>query len=243
MPEEKEEKKEPEQPLVVQPESLAPAFIDPEKEVEYAIKAAKALTTVIANKKRKVMIGGEQYIEFEDWQTIARFYKCSVGIQWVKTVTDLRDKNRLLGFEARANVLRGGEIISSAEASCMKDEKNWADKPKFQLKSMAQTRSCAKALRNVFAWVVVMAGYKPTPAEEITIDQDGFVRQPDQPFPDKPITDKQRKLLTDLLDKAGFKGEEGRKKWEEKVKVKIDELTLMQASDWILKYQKKLNKE
>ena len=33
---------------------------------------------------------------------------------------------------------------------------------------MAQTRACAKALSNLFKWVVVLAGYKPTPAEEMT---------------------------------------------------------------------------
>jgi len=32
---------------------------------------------------------------------------------------------------------------------------------------MAQTRACAKALRNVLAWVVVLAGYRATPAEEM----------------------------------------------------------------------------
>jgi hypothetical protein len=32
---------------------------------------------------------------------------------------------------------------------------------------MAQTRAGSKALRNALAWVVVLAGYKPTPAEEM----------------------------------------------------------------------------
>ena len=41
-------------------------------------------------------------------------------------------------------------------------------KPLFQLKSMAQTRACSKVLRQVFAWIVVLAGYRPTPAEEMT---------------------------------------------------------------------------
>ena len=40
--------------------------------------------------------------------------------------------------------------------------------PLFQLRSMAQTRACAKALSNLFKWVVVLAGYKPTPADEMT---------------------------------------------------------------------------
>ena len=39
--------------------------------------------------------------------------------------------------------------------------------PMFQLASMAQTRACAKALRNTLAWVAVLAGYAATPAEEM----------------------------------------------------------------------------
>ena len=42
-----------------------------------------------------------------------------------------------------------------------------APTPLFQLRSMAQTRACSKALSNLFKWVVVLAGYKPTPAEEM----------------------------------------------------------------------------
>ena len=45
--------------------------------------------------------------------------------------------------------------------------------PLFQLRSMAQTRACAKALSNLFKWVVVLAGYKPTPAEEMTTVDEG----------------------------------------------------------------------
>src|SRR3990167_8087954 len=33
---------------------------------------------------------------------------------------------------------------------------------------MAQTRASAKALRQILAWVVVLAGFKPTPAEEVS---------------------------------------------------------------------------
>lgn len=43
--------------------------------------------------------------------------------------------------------------------------------PSFQRRSMAQTRACAKALRNLFAWVLVLAGYKPTPAEELPVER------------------------------------------------------------------------
>lgn len=39
--------------------------------------------------------------------------------------------------------------------------------PLFQLRSMAQTRACAKALRNVLSWIFVLAGFKPAVAEEM----------------------------------------------------------------------------
>jgi hypothetical protein len=48
-----------------------------------------------------------------------------------------------------------------------------APTPLFQLRSMAQTRACGKALSNLFKWVVVLAGYKPTPAEEMIGRIDG----------------------------------------------------------------------
>ncbi len=40
--------------------------------------------------------------------------------------------------------------------------------PLFQLRSMAQTRAMAKVLSNVLRWVPVLAGYKGTPAEEMS---------------------------------------------------------------------------
>lgn len=186
----------------------------PEVVLEEATKAAKALGTVLAGKTKKVMMGGEQYLEFEDWQTVGRFY----GITAKITATSYIDYGKAQGFEARAVAVRSdGMEISAAEAMCLNDEEKWRARPKyaylwiwkngqkseedppkdqmqwipnpakpgksmpkkertlvgeeavplFQLKSMAQTRACAKALRNVLAWVVVLAGYRPTPAEEL----------------------------------------------------------------------------
>ena len=59
----------------------------------------------------------------------------------------------------------------------------------FQLRSMAQTRACSKCLRNVLAWVVVLAGYRPTPAEEM----DGVFQQRTQSQGKPTVTPPQRK--------------------------------------------------
>ena len=137
----------------------------PDIVLEEARLAAKALTDVIEKKPKKVVFNGNTYLEFEDWQTLAKFYGATVKV----TETKFVEFGEVKGFEAKAvviNVATGMEI-SGAEAMCLNDEPNWKKKPLFQLKSMAQTRASAKALRNVFAWVVVLAGYKPTPAEEM----------------------------------------------------------------------------
>uniref|UniRef100_A0A6H1ZJX2 Uncharacterized protein n=1 Tax=viral metagenome TaxID=1070528 RepID=A0A6H1ZJX2_9ZZZZ len=196
----------------------------PEVVLEEATKAAQALGTVLAGKKKKVMMNGEQYLEFEDWQTVGRFY----GITAKVVSTTFIDYGSAKGFEAKAVAIRAdGMEISAAEAMCLNDEEKWRARPKykqlyalkgggtseedppankivwidnpskpgkkmpkrervlageenvplFQLRSMAQTRACAKALRNVLAWVVVLAGYKPTPAEEL----DSMTHQEDMP--------------------------------------------------------------
>lgn len=137
---------------------------DPEKQIDYAQKASKALITVLKNKKDKVVIRGKQYLVFEDWQTLARFYGVTVGIEWTKPITE---NGIITGYEARAVAYHRGEIISAAEAMCMKNEDNWRGRPEFMVRSMAQTRASAKTLRNILAWVAVMGGFAGTPAEEM----------------------------------------------------------------------------
>ena len=134
-----------------------------------AKKAAKALTGVIEAKPKKVVFNGKTYLQFEDWQTLGRFYGVTAVARSTKYVEYGTGDDKVCGFEACADALlvAGNQVVSSAEAMCLNDEPNWSRKPLFQLKSMAQTRACAKALRNVLAWVVVLAGYAPTPAEEM----------------------------------------------------------------------------
>lgn len=160
----------------------------PEIVLAEAQKAAKSLAQVVSGKKKPVIMNGEQYLEFEDWQTVGRFY----GVTAKVVSTTFIDYGSVQGFEARAVALRAdGMEISAAEAMCLNDEDKWSTRakyawengkrtkvgeekvPLFQLRSMAQTRACAKALRNVLAWVVVLAGYKATPAEEMTGNEGG----------------------------------------------------------------------
>lgn len=155
----------------------------PEIILARAHKAAVALKDVVDHKVKPVKMNGETYLEFEDWQTLGNFYNLSAKV----VSTTFVQYGPAQGFEAKAEVIDklSGRVITAAESMCLNDEEKWSTRakyehqgnqrvkvgevavPLFQLRSMAQTRACAKALRNVLAWVVVLAGYKATPAEEM----------------------------------------------------------------------------
>ena len=154
--------------------------------LDEARKAATALHNVIESKKKKVTFNGETYLEYEDLMLLGRFYGVTAKVESTTTV----EFEEIRGFESRAVALdASGREISAAEAMCLSDEPNWKAKPLFQLRSMAQTRACAKALRNVLAWVVVLAGYRPTPAEEMTGDA-------------PPLAQPQRRSATEAAQKS-----------------------------------------
>lgn len=141
----------------------------PRQVLAEAQDAAKALQSVISTRKNAVKFNGKHYLSFEDWQTCGRFY----GITAKVVSTEVVEIDGTKGFMARAEAIstQTGAVLSAADSMCMNDEKNWQAKPLFQLRSMAQTRACAKSLRNVLAWVVVLAGYEPSVAEEMTGDE------------------------------------------------------------------------
>ena len=148
-------------------EVLAAALIlqqAPAETLADAQRAATALQDVIRRKAKPVIFNGEQYLEFEDWQTVGRFYGVTARVDVVDPIT----VGHVAGFRASAVAVQAdGRVLSSAIAYCTDDEATWRGKPLFQRASMAQTRACAKALRQVLAWVVVLAGYRATPAEEL----------------------------------------------------------------------------
>lgn len=148
--------------LAVQEVQRAPLVLegDPEEQLAFATKAANALMKVVKPKK----INNRDYLEFGAWQTLGRFFGSTVGVEWTKEIGPGE------GWEARAVVYRNGEVISAAEAMCLRSERNWKTRDDFALRSMAQTRASAKALRNAFGWVAELAGYASTPAEEMDFD-------------------------------------------------------------------------
>jgi len=137
----------------------------PKEVIARASTAATELKAVVDKRGKVLKFQGKEYLYFEDWQTLGRFFGVTARIT---STEEIREDGRLVGFLASAEALCNGEVISAADAECTYDEQNWAKKPRFQLRSMSQTRACAKCLRNCLAWVAVLAGYEGTPADEMT---------------------------------------------------------------------------
>lgn len=188
------------------PEQTLALFREPTVVLAEAHKAAAALNDVLQKKKNKFMLNGEQYIEYEDWQLLGRFYNVAVDTSDVQEV----EINGVKGAKCIANLVNSktGELIGKgAVAYCMKDEKLWGTRPWNQIASMAQTRAGAKAFRNHLSWIVVLAGYKPTTAEELKTDViDTSHGEEAQVF--VKISDKQAKRLFAILKTSGIHTED-----------------------------------
>ncbi len=141
----------------------APAMFgttDPVEIVERAVRVADALKKLVVAKKLVANIKGKEYPLVEAWQTMGAMLGLTCVTEWSRRVPG--------GWEARAYVVNSvGRTIGSAESQCLKSEygkDRWED---YAIRSMAQTRAVSKAFRSVLAFVMVLAGYQATPAEEM----------------------------------------------------------------------------
>ena len=113
-----------------------------------------------------------EYVTVEGWEVLGTF----LGIVPVTTIIEeIKSKQGVVvGYRARATLYQnpiiendeiiGGTVIARAEAEA---DKSGFQKDKFAIASMAQTRALGKAYRMGLSWIMKMAGFEGTPAEEM----------------------------------------------------------------------------
>lgn len=133
---------------------------DPDEFIERASKAATSLKKLIQQQNLVVAIQGKEYPKVEAWTTLGSMLGVSPVCVWTRELEN--------GWEARVEARTlDGRVLGAAEAQCTRDEKMWAKRDGYALRSMAQTRSTAKALRVPLGFVFTLAGYEATPSEEM----------------------------------------------------------------------------
>lgn len=147
----------------------------PKRDTAFAHQSALVLKDIVTQNGWAIKLGQGVHLKYEAWQTIGKYYGYTV-----KTGESVYvEAGDIKGFEAKAWVIdnKTGMEIGGAEAGCFTDEPNWKNKPLFQLKSMAQTRAGSKALRQILGFVVALAGYSPTPSDEMIVGEVKEVRE------------------------------------------------------------------
>jgi hypothetical protein len=144
---------------------------DPRGVVEQAAIVARALKEVLVEQKLTNHIGTRDYVRVEGWTLLGSM----IGVFPVEVYTrpipeDWREREMRLpeGYEAKYEArTRSGELVGSANARCLRAESKWEGSDDYAIASMAQTRATSKALRTALGFIVVLAGFDATPAEEI----------------------------------------------------------------------------
>jgi hypothetical protein len=202
----------------------------PKDMLKQAQEVADVLIDVVKKQELSQKIGSREHIYVTAWQFLAHFYGVSARITELVPYVD--ELTGAAGFKATADaiLISTGMVISSGQAMCLNNEDNWNTRPKyeyengqrkqtgdvrvpsFQLASMAQTRAIGKALSNVLRFVVALAGYDQTPAEEMTGDEHDKRPNNERPTGRDPerksngsdlITEPQRKRLFAIAKEVG----------------------------------------
>jgi hypothetical protein len=132
--------------------------------VSNASDVAKLLTTILREQSLVVNIQGREHVLVEGWTLLAGMMGHSVGTTNTRPI-EIDGKN---GFIAHAEVYdQSGNVVGSADGICTRGERSWSNRDDFALSGMAQTRAISRAARQRFGFIVRLAGYEPTPAEEM----------------------------------------------------------------------------
>jgi len=140
--------------------------------IEIATYWAEKLMDVVEKRNMAKNIGGKKYLEVEGWQVVGELSGVTPIVEWTRPWMQGEDK---IGYEARVQLVdREGRVVSAGESSCGFDAfpcrgKTGSEQEKAA-RSAAQTWAASRAYRMKFSFVAKLAGYEPTPAEEMPAD-------------------------------------------------------------------------
>lgn len=133
---------------------------DPVEVIAQASRVADALKSVLQRQGLTTNIQGKAHVRVEGWTTLGSMLGVVPVVAWTRKLDN--------GWEARCEARTlDGRVVGAAEAQCTRDERMWQGRDEYALRSMAQTRATSKALRGPLGFIVTLAGYDATPAEEM----------------------------------------------------------------------------
>lgn len=141
------------------------ASTEPSSVVERATSVAKSLVPIIDQQKLFVDIQGRKFVKAEGWVAMLAMLNVFPRVIDCKRL----EREGETTYEARVELtnMATGVVVGAAEAMASSSERKPWSRDEFSVKSMAQTRAVGKAARLSFSWIMALAGYEPTPSEEM----------------------------------------------------------------------------
>jgi len=130
------------------------------------VDMATVLKKHIVDQKLYTAIATKNYAHVEGWQFaggLMGLFPRVVSVENLSNGSEVKWK-----ADVEIVNLKTGEVLSRGFAVCSNKEGKKKGFDEYAVLSMAQTRAIGKAYRNVIGWVMKLAGYDGTPAEEMT---------------------------------------------------------------------------
>lgn len=109
-------------------------------------------------------IRGKNYVNVEGWQIAGAF----TGVFPVVEAVDNLSDGEIYKYRAEVSLYdQSGTKVGSGVAICTNKEAGKKNFDEYAVASMAQTRAVGKAFRMKIGWLLKIAGYETTPAEEM----------------------------------------------------------------------------
>lgn len=147
------------------------------EEVDIARQSAYTLQDIVENEKWYAMIQGNKHLNIQAWQAIGIKYRLTARTADTDIIYHPQT-GAMLGVKARVEIIDQDAVVhGEGHSYCTYDEeetrkdgtkyRKWQGRPLANLSGMAQTRAASRGFKQILSWVVVLAGYSPTPAEEM----------------------------------------------------------------------------
>ena len=125
---------------------------------------ANNLKDLIVQNKLFTSIKGKNYVNVEGWQIAGAFTGTFPIVELVENLSEGTN------YKYRAEVSlrdKDGNKVGYGVAICTNKEAGKQNFDEYAVASMAQTRAVGKAYRMKIGWLLKVAGYETTPAEEM----------------------------------------------------------------------------
>ena len=177
-------------------------------------KVAQGMLDFIKQTKLSIPIQNKQYIQVDGWQFL------SISLNLTPIITELQNLSNESEFKYQAKCElknAANELVSVGFGICSNKEMKKRQFDEYAICSMAQTRAIGRAYRNRFGFIAKVAGFEPTPLEEM----DEVFKEVSNNKPQNPQNESNKSI------------DELRKECYQVLKTKKEKLSEISYTQWI----------